>query len=66
MNPVVENPKLPAEELNKIRKEFYNSFYSPRYALRQFVKGRIKGNFYSQMMTRLAVNHLIWRVKSIF
>jgi anaerobic magnesium-protoporphyrin IX monomethyl ester cyclase len=66
MNPVVENPNLPAEELSKIRKDFYNSFYSPRYAFRQFVKGSIKGNFYSQMMTRLAVNHLIWRVKSVF
>ena len=66
MNPVVENPDFPAEELSKIRKEFYNSFYSPSYVLRQFIKGKIKGNFYSQMMTRLALNHLLWRVKSIF
>ena len=66
VNPVVENPNLPAKELIKIRKEFYNSFYSPSYVLRQFIKGRIKGNFYSQMMTRLAINHLLWRIKSIF
>jgi radical SAM superfamily enzyme YgiQ (UPF0313 family) len=66
MNPVIENPNLPAEDLIKIRKEFYDSYYSPRYILRQFIKGRIKGNFYSQMMTRLAMNHLLWRIKSIF
>ena len=66
MNPVVENPNLPAEELKKLRREFYNGFYSTRYAFRQFIKGRIKGNFYSQMMTRLAINHLLWRIKSTF
>ena len=66
MNPVVENPNLPAEELRKIRKEFYNGFYSISYVFRQFIKGRIRGNFYSQMMTRLAINHLLWRIKSRF
>ena len=66
MNPVVENPNLPAEELKKLRREFYNGFYSTSYAFRQFIKGSIKGNFYSQMMTRLAINHLLWRIKSTF
>jgi anaerobic magnesium-protoporphyrin IX monomethyl ester cyclase len=66
MNPVVENPLVPAEEIIKIRKAFYDGFYSPRYILRQVIKGKLGGNFYSQIMTRIALNHLLWRIKSIF
>jgi anaerobic magnesium-protoporphyrin IX monomethyl ester cyclase len=66
LHPVFENPLLPAEEIYKIRREFYNSLYSPRYVLRQTVRGYLKGNYYSQIMARTALNHMLWRIKSFF
>jgi radical SAM superfamily enzyme YgiQ (UPF0313 family) len=66
LHPVFENPLLPAEEIYKIRREFYNSLYSPRYVLRQIVRGYLKGNYYSQIMARTALNHMLWRIKSFF
>jgi len=64
MNPIFEIPDLPAEEISKMRKSFYAKFYSPRYILRQLVKGYVKGNFYSKIMARTSANYLIWRLKS--
>jgi radical SAM superfamily enzyme YgiQ (UPF0313 family) len=66
MNPVFENPLLPAEEFSRMRKTFYDKFYSPRYILRQFIKGNLKGNLYSKIMARTAVNYLLWRIRSSF
>lgn len=60
ITPVFENPDLPSEEIRKIRREFYDSFYSPLYVFRQL----LKRNFYSRMMARTALNHLFWRIKS--
>ena len=60
--PVFENPLLPDDEALKIRKDFYDSFYSSKYAFRHL----FKRNFYSRIMARVAVNHLVWRVKSHF
>ena len=60
ITPVFENPELPPDEIRKIRKTFYNNFYSPSYILRQ----SLKKNAYSRMMARTALNHLIWRFKS--
>jgi radical SAM superfamily enzyme YgiQ (UPF0313 family) len=62
VTPVFENPLLPAEDIVKLRKEFYDIFYSPKYVLRHL----FKGNFYSRIMARTALNHIIWRVKSHF
>ncbi len=62
VTPVFENPLLPAEDIVKLRKEFYDSFYSPKYVLRHL----FKGNFYSRIMARTALNHIVWRVKSHF
>ena len=62
VTPVFENPLLSAEDILKLRKKFYDSFYSPRYILRHL----FKGNFYSRIMARTALNHIIWRVKSHF
>ncbi len=59
---VFEHPMLSAEDVAKLRQNFYNSFYSPAYILRHFVKR----NFYSQIMARTALNHMLWRLKSIF
>jgi anaerobic magnesium-protoporphyrin IX monomethyl ester cyclase len=63
MNPVIDNPLVPAEEIAKLRKEFYDYLYSPGYVVRQAIKGQIKGNFYSKLMMRLAIGHLAWRIK---
>jgi len=64
MHPIFENPLVPTEELSKVRKTFYDSLYSPQYILRQFVKGNLKGNFYSKIMARTAINYLLWRIRS--
>jgi radical SAM superfamily enzyme YgiQ (UPF0313 family) len=66
LHPVFENPMLPAEEIYKIRREYYDSLYSPLYVLRQTWKGYLKGNYYSQIMTRTAISHMMWRIRSIF
>ena len=60
--PVFNNPNLSAEDVTKIRNSFYDSFYSPKYVLHHM----FKRNFYSRIMARTAMNHLIWRVKKIF
>ena len=66
MNSVFENPLVPDEELTKMRKIFYNNLYSPGYVLRQFVKGNLKGNLYSKIMARTAVNYMLGRIISRF
>ena len=60
--PVFENPLLPDAEALRIRKQFYDGFYSPKYALKHL----FRQNFYSRVMARVALNHLIWRIKGRF
>jgi anaerobic magnesium-protoporphyrin IX monomethyl ester cyclase len=62
ITPVFKNPNLSTEDLTKIRNSFYDSFYSPKYVLRHL----FKSNFYSRVMARTALNHLIWRIRKIF
>jgi anaerobic magnesium-protoporphyrin IX monomethyl ester cyclase len=64
MNPIFEDPLLPAKDIAKMRKTFYNKFYGPDYILRQTVKGYLKGNMYSKIMARTAINYNLWRAKS--
>jgi anaerobic magnesium-protoporphyrin IX monomethyl ester cyclase len=64
MNPIFEDPSLPAEEIALMRKRFYDKFYSPRYVIRQAVKGYFRGNLYSKIMARTAVNYMLWRAKA--
>jgi anaerobic magnesium-protoporphyrin IX monomethyl ester cyclase len=66
MHSVFENPLLSGDDLKQIRKNFYNNFYGPRYVLRQTIKGYIRGNYFSQIMARTGLNHLLWRVRSSF
>ena len=40
--PVFDNPNLSAEDVRKLRTSFYNSFYSPKYVLRQLSLNLIK------------------------
>jgi radical SAM superfamily enzyme YgiQ (UPF0313 family) len=62
VTPVFDNPNLPDEEVVKLRKTFYDSFYSPKYVLKHL----FDGNFYSRVMARTAVNHILWRIKAAF
>jgi len=62
LNPVFENPLIPKETLVSVRKEFYNRFYSPTYILRQ----TMKGGFYNRILARVALNHIFWRIRSVF
>ena len=62
ITPIFKNPNLSAEDIRKLRTSFYNSFYSPKYVLRHI----FKKNFYSRVMARTAVNHILWRIKNIF
>jgi anaerobic magnesium-protoporphyrin IX monomethyl ester cyclase len=65
MHPIFEDPLLPAAEIAEMRKNFYNKFYSPRYVLRQAVKGYFRGNLYSKIMAQTAVNYILWRAKAM-
>ena len=56
---VFKNPLLSSETIAETRNTFYNHFLSPSYVLRQ----TLKGTFYSRIMARTALNHLIWRTK---
>jgi anaerobic magnesium-protoporphyrin IX monomethyl ester cyclase len=56
---VFKNPLLPAEKIDEITRTFYNNFFSPSYILRK----SLKSDFYSQVMARTALNHLLRRIK---
>ncbi len=62
ITPVFENPLIPKEKLIEVRREFYDSFYSPAYVLRQIMKG----GFYNRILARVALNHIFWRIRSAF
>ena len=62
ITPVFTNPNLSLEDIRKLRTSFYNSFYSPKYVFRH----TFKRNFYSRVMARTAMNHILWRIKNIF
>jgi radical SAM superfamily enzyme YgiQ (UPF0313 family) len=62
VTPVFENPNLSDEAVHKLRSDFYDSFYSPRYVLRHLVSG----NRYGRVMARTAMNHILWRIKAKF
>jgi anaerobic magnesium-protoporphyrin IX monomethyl ester cyclase len=64
MNPVFEDPLLPAKEIAQMRENFYDKFYTPRYIMRQAVKGYLKGNLYKKIMARTAANYMLSRIKS--
>jgi anaerobic magnesium-protoporphyrin IX monomethyl ester cyclase len=55
-----ENPSL-AMDLQEIRRKFYNQFYSVQHVLSHWSKG----TFYSRLIARAGINHLLWRVKNL-
>ncbi|MCW4047437.1 MAG: B12-binding domain-containing radical SAM protein [Candidatus Bathyarchaeota archaeon] len=56
---VFKNPILPLQKMEEMKKAFYDEFFSPAYYFR---KSRRK-DFYSQIMARTALNHLIGEYK---
>ena len=54
-----ENPILPNEYIKRVRKEFFDKFYSPFYILRHFCRN----NIYSNLLARNALTHYLWRIK---
>ena len=62
VTPVFENPNLSDEEVKDLRKNFYDSYYSPKYVLRHM----FQRNFYGRVMARTAMNHILWRIKGAF
>jgi hypothetical protein len=47
MNPIFEDPLLPAKEIAQMRKNFYDKFYSPRYHAAS-CKGILEGQLVQQ------------------
>jgi radical SAM superfamily enzyme YgiQ (UPF0313 family) len=58
--PVFENPSISKGKIMEMREKFYNEFYSPIYILRHILKGK----FYNRFFARIALSHLIWRIRS--
>jgi anaerobic magnesium-protoporphyrin IX monomethyl ester cyclase len=56
---VFENPLLSPQKIDEMREKFYNRFFFPSYFLRK----SLKKDFYSQIMARGELNHLLWRIK---
>ena len=56
---VFKNTLLPPEKLEETKKALYDSFFTPAYYLRK----RIRGDFHSQIMARMALNHLVWKYR---
>jgi len=58
--PVFETPSISKDKILEMRKKFVDDFYSPFYILRQMVKGK----FYNRFLARIALSHLVWRIRS--
>lgn len=56
---VFKNPSMSPEKIMETRRAIYNRFLSPSYLLHK----SLKRDFYSQVMARTALNHLLWRIK---
>lgn len=56
---VFKNPLLAPEKIAEMRRTFFNKFFSISYLLQKSVRK----DFYSQIMARSALNHILWRIK---
>ena len=56
---VFENKLLPLSKLEATKKTVYDSVFTPTYYLRM----RRRGDFHSQIMARMALNHLVWKYR---
>ena len=57
---VFKNELLPLDKLEEVKKEFFDHYLTPSYFLRK----KLKGDFYSQIMARAALNHIVWNNKT--
>lgn len=57
---IFTNTLLPLEKLEETKKAFFDRYFSYSYFLRK----KLKGDFYSQIMARAALNHLVWNSKT--
>jgi anaerobic magnesium-protoporphyrin IX monomethyl ester cyclase len=57
---IFKNELLPLERLEEVKKDFFDNYFSTGYFLRK----KLKGDFYSQIMARAALNHLVWNNKA--
>lgn len=58
---IFTNTLLPLEKLEETKKAFFDKYFSTGYFLRK----KLKRDFYSQIMARAALNHLIWNNKTL-
>jgi radical SAM superfamily enzyme YgiQ (UPF0313 family) len=58
---VFTNTLLPLDKLEETKKEFFDNYFSASYLL----KKKLKGDFYSKIMARAALNHLVWNSKTL-
>jgi anaerobic magnesium-protoporphyrin IX monomethyl ester cyclase len=56
---VFENKLLPLPKLEATKKTVYDNVFTPTY----YLKMRRRGDFHSQIMARMALNHLIWKYR---
>ncbi|MCL2359534.1 MAG: B12-binding domain-containing radical SAM protein [Nitrososphaerota archaeon] len=56
---IFKNTLLPLERLEEVKKAFFDDYFSYGYFLRK----KMKRDFYSQIMARAALNHLVWNNK---
>ncbi len=56
---VFENKLLPLPKLEATKKVVYDSVFTPTY----YLKMRRRGDFHSQIMARMALNHLVWKYR---
>ncbi|MGA2681171.1 MAG: radical SAM protein [Candidatus Bathyarchaeia archaeon] len=54
---VFKNTLLPLEKLERTKKSVYDRIFTPTYYLRM----KQRGDFHSQIMARMALNHLVWK-----
>jgi len=57
---VFKNTLLPLEKLEQTKKSVYDHVFTPTYYLRM----RRRGDFHSQIMARMALNHLVWKYRA--
>jgi len=50
---------LPLEKLEETKRAVYDSFFTPTY----FLQKKLRGDFHSQIMARMALNHLVWKYR---
>jgi anaerobic magnesium-protoporphyrin IX monomethyl ester cyclase len=58
---IFTNTLLPLEKLEKVKKEYFDHYFTTGYFLRK----KLKGDFYSRIMARAALNHLVWNNKTL-